>query len=244
MRKMIYLMVCTFIILCKLNAQSTYYWVGGTGGAWGTGTSWNKKLDGSGASRTSNNADTLIIDGTNIGGASPATGTVTPSSFTSATIGQLKLQNGASVVFQRASPSSSGTTTLTIAGDGAATDDLTIDGTSTLTLSSSAASYSFNLTLSSTATANISGTLNINDNGNTSAKAFLTAATAGSIVFANGSKCTVNNTSSSDYPFGSPTYTPVIFQSGSTLVYKGVIRHLPLLPHYSHSVFQAVVLLK
>jgi len=106
-------------------AQTTYYWVGGTApaaGGWSTSTNWNTALDGSGTARTSAATDILIFDGTNIGGATPATGAVSVS-LTSQAIGKLVLQTGAEAALS--SNGSGGTKTLTI-GDDPGGDDLVV----------------------------------------------------------------------------------------------------------------------
>ena len=119
-----------FVIVIIAHSQTTYYWVGGATGLWTASTSWNTSLDGSGTPRNNNSSsDIYIFDGTNVGGATPTTSTVVPDIQGTTSFSQLKLQNGANVVFQR---SVTGSSTFTILGDGTTTDDFTIDPTSTL----------------------------------------------------------------------------------------------------------------
>ena len=117
-------------------SQTTYYWVGGAGPTgFSTNANWNTALDGSGTTRaTVSTSDILIFNGSNIGGAVPATGTVT-ATMTSTTADQVKFVSNASVVFTRIS---GGTGTLTIAG-GSAGDDMFIESGSSLSLNSATA---------------------------------------------------------------------------------------------------------
>ena len=50
-----------FIVVTLAHSQTTYYWVGGTNGAWATATSWNTALNGSGTSRSSNSSSDILI---------------------------------------------------------------------------------------------------------------------------------------------------------------------------------------
>src|SRR5688500_11455836 len=112
-------------------AQTTYYWVGGTGSAaapvsW-SATTWNTQLGGGGTDRTTSAAtDILIFDGSNLGGG--ATGPVYVGSG-SQTIAKLVLQNNADVAFSR--NASGGTSTLLI-GDEPNGNDLVVFAGSTL----------------------------------------------------------------------------------------------------------------
>ncbi|MFC4231384.1 beta strand repeat-containing protein [Parasediminibacterium paludis] len=228
-----------FIFTCLLlgfihlgYSQGTYYWVGGATGtsSFSFASNWNTALDGSGTQRvTANNADVLIFDGTNIGGSTPTAGTVTPIGIATHTISQLILQNGANVVIQRGT--SSGTGTITITGDGGPSDDLQIDATSSLKITSIAAAYNEYIKLSKTqqATGTIYGTVTITDAGLGAAK-LIDSSAVGSLVFAAGSKCFINNTTTAGYPFGNSATTVstssylasgILFKAGSTLFYNG-----------------------
>jgi trimeric autotransporter adhesin len=219
-----FLLSCVCILLLSTAyTQVTYYWVGGAGPASLTGgTNWNTALNGSGSSRlTADSTDILIFDGTNIGGATPATGTVT-ATVTSFKIGQLKLTNNASVVFTR---TGGGTGTITLIGSGTG-DDFVIDAGSGLSLNSSSAGTAGNvqMIMSVGTTGRVSGALSLLNTGqqritNT------TAGSPGSLVFTNGSSFTANVTSTSaSYPFGSATQSSekwVLFEAGANLYYEG-----------------------
>src|SRR5882724_11531684 len=128
------LFTCTlFLALGAAHSQSTYYWVGGAGPVtFSTNSNWNTAQDGSGTVRSASAAtDVLIIDGNNIGGATPLTGTVT-ANITSTSCGVVKLLNHAVVVFQRPA-GGGGTGTLTI--NGGTGDGFIIDANSSLAIS-------------------------------------------------------------------------------------------------------------
>jgi hypothetical protein len=220
--------IFTLIFFCGclfVNAQQTYYWTGGTTGSWTAPSSWNTALNGSGTARASaNNADVLIIDGSNIGGAAPATGTVTPDIPSSVTVAQFFIQNAATVVLQR---SASGTSAFTINGDGTNADDFIIGTNCTLTIQT-LTGFGTSLALGvpgTPATGTISGTLTINDGGSGTAR--LTVANSNSLFFAAGSIFNSNVSVASAYPFGSNSTSPaaaslgIVFQSGSTAILKG-----------------------
>ena len=223
------LLVCMFAmmsILCK--AQTTYYWIGGTGATSTvsfTSTSssspkWNTALNGSGTNRTVvDPTDILIIDGTNVGGATATTGAVT-ATCGSTNFGQLVLRNGASLTLLRPS---TGTGTITINGDATATDDLLINAGCTLTIGvpdSIVTTSGNNLLLSATATGKVMGTLFLNRGA-----CRVTAsnpAVGGSLFFESGSICKANS-EIIYYPFGSSSgvANAVVFMNGSKLVYMG-----------------------
>ena len=221
-----------FVVVTLAHSQTTYYWVGGTNGAWATATSWNTALNGSGTSRSSNSSsDILIFDGSNIGGASATTGTITPDNQGSTSFAQLKLQNGANVVFQR---SVTGSSTYTILGEGTAADDFTIDATSSLKITSSIAGYGFTVQLGnttfSTPTGKIFGTIRVDDGGLASTCRLIDSSAISSLVFANGSNLYLyNRSSTSAYAFGTSS-TPKStnysfkFQAGSNFIYQGTAK--------------------
>ncbi len=104
------LFAITFILFSNLLAQTTYTWIGGASGTYGTPTNWSP------ARLTPATTDIIVFDLHNINGSS-AQGNVTVSNVTNETIGQLQ-------IIQSGSPSNSymlafsGTaTTLTITGD-------------------------------------------------------------------------------------------------------------------------------
>ncbi len=106
LKKQLQFLMCIVLLLMvagQLNAQTTYYWVGGTGyvtspASWATAANWKTVLGGaSGTTRTPAADDILIFDGTDIG--SGATGTVYVGSLPTQTIGKLILQSGANIIF-------------------------------------------------------------------------------------------------------------------------------------------------
>ncbi|MBS1564383.1 MAG: hypothetical protein JST39_08330, partial [Bacteroidetes bacterium] len=218
--KRLLLTVLLGLPLALLHGQSTYYWVGGGAATSFTSNSnWNTALDGSGSARSGSAlaTDILIIDGTNIGGASPATGTVI-ANISSTSCGQLKLVNHAAVIFQRPA-GGGGTGTLTISGG--AGDDFVIDAGSSLTINCPLADGNVVIAMASGVTGLISGAISISNTG----QHRITNQAAGALVFASGSSFTTNITSTSaSYPFGSNSQSVekgVVFQSGAHLYYDG-----------------------
>lgn len=214
-------------------SQTTYYWVGGTATSSFTANSnWNTALDGSGSARVAADpTDILIINGTNIGGAIPTTGTVT-ATVTSNSLSQLKITGNATVFFLRPA-GGGGTGTMTIGGN--LGDDFVVDAGSALTMNSPIADGSVVIALSSAATGLIGGNITVS---NTSQNR-ITNQAAGSLVFTSGATFTCNITpTSSAYPFGSSTQSVekgVVFQSGANLIYLGGFS-----PMGNNSTFSAV----
>ena len=187
----------------------TYYWVGGASATFGAVGTLATSVGGTGNAsaytgmNTAGNTDVFIFDGTNIGGG--ATGTVTFSWPSSATTyyGQIKLQNGATVV-----GNATGTRTITI--DGGSGTDFSIPSGCNFSTTGSTTSFS----LLTGTTGSISGTVTFGPGTSTTT---ITAADAGALVFNNGANCTFNGSSSSTSPFGTGTAGSVIFANGSTL---------------------------
>ncbi len=207
-------------------AQTTYYWVGGAAGSITSDNSWNTNLDGSGSNRAMPaNNDVLIFNGSNIGGSTPATGTVTPDFTGSFTVGRLLLSNAANVVLRR---NADGTSTITIAGDGTAAHDVMVAAGCTLTITTNSG-FGCNMVVGEEnggpATASISGTLNILDNGAGTAR--MTARESNSIFMESGAIVNSNVTQASSYPFGSASNTPaaavfgVVFKAGAVCRFLG-----------------------
>ena len=221
MKRWIFTILVSFFSAMAMS-QTTYYWVGGTTGTFTTSTSWNTVLDGSGSARSSSaTTDVLIFDGSNIGGATPTTGTITPVNSGTTSFGQLKLQNAANVVFQR---SVTGGSTYTILGDGTSADDFTIDATSSIKITTTTAGFNFTLSLgvasTNLATGLIAGTIRLDDAGLVSTVR-LEALNAGSLIFANGSNLYYNNrASTSNYGFSASPVGAMVFNSGSNLIYQ------------------------
>ncbi len=204
------------------HAQTTYYWIGGsTLMSLGTNSNWNTLQNGLGSSRSVAGpltTDILIIDGTNIGGTTPTTGVVT-ATVSSNIIGQLKIQGGANVVFQRAA-AAGGSGTLTIAGDGTAAPDFVVEAGCTLTSNSPLVDGTVNIALDVAATGLVNGTITFSNTG----EHRMTSLIPEGLVFASGSTFNSNGTPASGYPFGSSSQGVqygVVFQSGANLIING-----------------------
>jgi hypothetical protein len=211
----------TFLVMIVATAafSQTYYWVGGTGPvSFTSNANWNTALNGSGTVRTATSAsDILIIDGTNIGGTVPATGTVT-ATISSNTLGQLKITGNANVVFLRPT-GGGGTGTMTVSG--AAGDDFVIDAGSSLTINSPLADGTVVIALPAGSTGNISGNISLSN----TAQHRITNQTVGGFVFNSGASFTTNLTpASAAYAFGSSTQSvqgSVVFLAGANLIFNG-----------------------
>ena len=199
-----------------------YYWVGGSGPVSFTGNSnWNTQIDQSGNSRSVAGAlpgDILIVDGSNIGGDTAATGTVTVTVSTNS-IGQLKLQRNASVIMQR--PPGGGTGTLSINGDGTPAPDFSVLEGSSLTINSSLADGNITIALLANVTGQVGGTITLTNTGTHR----ITSQVTGGLVFTSGATFNSDGTpSTAAYPFGSSSQSVnngVVFQSGANLVVTG-----------------------
>ena len=219
MKKLLFILLLSFAGLAGM-AQTTYYWVGGAGPvSFTVNSNWNTALNGSGSTRSAAAAtDILIIDGTNIGGTTPTTGTVT-TTITSTTLSQLKLTGNANVVFLRPA-GGGGTGTMTVGGN-APGEDFMIDAGSSLSVNSATADGSVVIALGTAATGSISGNLLVGNTGQNR----ITNQTAGGMVFNSGSTFTTNLTpTSAAYAFGSSSQSvekSVIFLSGSNIIYNG-----------------------
>jgi hypothetical protein len=225
MKKLLLLLFFSCIATLSF-AQTIYYWVGGTAEAnIGTATNWNTQLNGTGTTRATISAtDILVVDGTNIGGSTPTTGTALIH-LNAATTAQVKIINGASVNMVRVASSNG---TLTIANNTVGEAGLTIDATSSLMLNN--ASYVGNLYIDfPTSTGNIAGTLKITQGGSTVASSSprVTCRTVGGLVFTSGATFEYDNTL--NYPFGSvgtgtsnSSNGAVVFQSGANLICNSI----------------------
>ena len=227
MKKSLIILVLTSMTLLA-GAQTTYFWIGGTGATSNlsfTSTSssspkWNTALDGSGTNRTVNDpTDILIIDGTNVGGATPTTGLVTATCGSTA-VSQLIIRNGGSLTLVRPS---TGTGTITINGDATAADDFLVNAGCSFKLTvadSVAATSGNNLLLNTNATGRVFGSMALSLGASRTTAS--NPAVGGSLFFESGSTCRVN-TLITYYPFGSNSGVPnaVVFKNGSTLIYEG-----------------------
>jgi trimeric autotransporter adhesin len=210
------LLITTLILsFASVRAQTVYYWTGSPGDSINITSNWNTVLDGSSSTRPLNTTttDILVFDGSNLG-----SGFVNVVSTASISCAQLKFVNDAKVNFSRIS---SGTSTITIAGD--AGEDFVIESGCALTVPLTSTG-SLRFAMAAANTARVSGSLTFTtpqqvrfDN--------TTSGTKGSFVFTNGSSFTTNITSaSSSYAFGSSSQSSegwVVFQSGSNLFFDG-----------------------
>jgi hypothetical protein len=181
------------------NALMTYYWVATTGTAsWATAASWNP------ARNTPDPTDILLF---NQGGSSTATDVPTQ------TVGRMRVTNNTVINLQAAA-----TSTLTIASDGSATDELFVEGGSTLMSNGTAAALT--ITYSGTgSTGSIAGTVEV-----TSATG---STTANTFNFTGGTTpvTTVTGTLANGQSGG--TGVPVITGTAATLVFTstGIYQH-------------------
>lgn len=227
------IMLIVMVSICF--SQTTYYWVGGVASTNSitVGSNWNTALNGTGSPRPSSTGatDILVFDGSNVGGATPATGTVTVLANGSITCGQMKFINNADIIFIRAS---SGTSTFTISGG--AGDDFTMDAGTKLSFTSTVGSI--RMAMAAANTGIVSGAIFMVtplqarfDN--------TTSGTPGSLRFTSGSSLTTNITSaSSSYAFGSSSQSSdkwVLFESGSHIYYNGGFS-----PNGSGNLFSAI----
>ncbi len=221
------LTIVILFLLSQLNtvAQTTYYWVGGSASAssFPTASNWNTNINGTGTTRTvAATTDILIIDGTNLGGATPNTSrtAVIKISGTSASmsIAQLQIVGGVSVVFQRVTV---GSPTILINGNGNNDNDFFVDTACSLTIKGTIDSAYVSVKLAAAATGLVKGSISIENWA--SNLTVLNTQAGGSLFFENGSTCSVNTPYTGSYPFGptSAAANAIVFNAGSTLVYKG-----------------------
>ncbi|MEO7312373.1 MAG: hypothetical protein ABIX01_18365 [Chitinophagaceae bacterium] len=204
------------------NAQA-YYWTGGTAiKSLADDVSWNTAVNGGGSTRLAlgpKPEDVFIFDGTNIGGAIPASGVVTATIPTLA-IGQLKLQNNAAVVFQRPL-GGGGTGVITIGGDGTPAPDFEVQAGSSLAINSPNADGAVNMGLTANATGLVGGTITIANTGGHR----ITAQVVNGLDFIAGAVFNSDGIpTSAVYPFGNNTQgvqNGVVFEAGANLVVTG-----------------------
>ncbi|MGC4101942.1 beta strand repeat-containing protein [Ferruginibacter sp.] len=198
-------------------SQTTYYWVGGTAStSFTSNANWNTLQNGTGTTRAAvATNDILIIDGANIGGTVPTTGTVNATA-TSTSFGQLKIQNGAVVNIGR---SAAGSAALTVNGDATTGDDLVVGAGCTLTLGSAIYNYDVSVVVASGATALISGTVYLSPlSTSVHTRSYITAAAANSVVFASGAVCHITDSTATS-GFNASVQDGVLFKSGASLYY-------------------------
>ncbi len=221
-RMLLLLLMMTTVFFA--HSQLTYYWVGGaaTTPNISLGANWKTNIDGTGSSRGSstNDADILVFDGTNLGGATPLTGPVTVNVNGSISCGQMRFVNNAQIRFIR---STAGTSTVTLAGDGNVSEDFLIEAGSSLSIIPTSVG-SLRVAMAATATARVSGSLSIVTNALAARFDNTTAGVTGSFRFTNGSSFTTNITGSGSYAFGGSTQSSdrwVVFEPGAHLYYDG-----------------------
>ena len=205
-----------------IYGQTTYYWVGGTAGATGinTGANWNTALNGTGTSRpaSTGTSDILIFDGTNLGGASPATGPATVLASGSISFAQMIFTNNVNVNLVRPT---SGTSTLTVNGESG--EDFVVEAGSTFRVLNSTGSIRFAM-LAAVDACRVSGTVSV-ITGQQFRFDNTTSGAAGTFRFKSGSSFTSNITSAStSYAFGSSSQSSngwVVFEAGSEIFYLG-----------------------
>lgn len=216
MKKLLFILLLSFAGLAGMS-QTTYYWVGGSAvTSYTANSNWNTALNGSGTTRVAAaGTDILIFDGSNIGGAVPATGVVNATA-TSTNSAQVKLQNGAVVNLTR---SAAGSAAITINGDGTAADDLAVPAGCTLTIGGPLYNYDVSVVMAANATALISGTAYLSPLSSTvHTRSFITASAANTVVFAAGSNCHITDSTASS-GFNASVAGGVTFKSGASLYY-------------------------
>lgn len=235
--KRILLTMMLVVIVVFANSQTTYYWVGGLASpnSITIGSNWNTVLNATGTSRpaAAGPTDILVFDGTNVGGATPVTGTVTVLANGSISCAQIKLINNATVNMLRSSVG--GTSTITIAGE--VGEDFVVEAGSALNIPATSTG-SLRFAMAAANTGRVSGSLSMItpqqcriDN--------TTGGTSGSLRFTSGSTFTTNITSaSSSYAFGSSSQSSsnwVVFEAGSHLYFNGGFS-----PNGSGNLFSAI----
>ncbi|MEM0543480.1 GEVED domain-containing protein, partial [Flavobacterium sp. j3] len=118
------------------TAGATYFWVGASGGTWGTAANWNTNPAGGGSTRTTPAAtDILIVDGA---GTTPGGSLIISHDVAGQTIGQFRVTSNTTLSLQ-----SSITTTRTTTISGGGGDDLVVEAGSTLQLINAANACAF-----------------------------------------------------------------------------------------------------
>lgn len=205
-------------------SQTTYYWVGGVGPASFTSNSnWNTQLDGLGDARSvagEQYTDVLVFDGSNIGGATPATGHVY-ATCSSDTVGRIIFTNNANVQLGR---SGAGSANISIQGDGTALDDLVIGSGCVVTLGGELYNYDVRIllglpTVPTIATGSVAGDLYLSPlSATVHTASYITARTTNGLQFEAGSNCFVTDSTTAS-PFNGAANMSVLFKTGASLHY-------------------------
>ena len=229
-----FLATAFFLMNFISNAQATYYWVGGTGSLsspqslYGLNR-WNTSLDGSGTTRPAEAPnDILIVDGSNVGGATPTTGLI--NAYTSAThyCGQLKFINGARMNISRIN---AGLAKFVIYGDGTSNQDFVVDAGCDVTVGGPSPGYDVTFILGAKANTAVPGSVDtvatgavsgnfylgpIADSAHT--RSYITTSNSSTLTFNNGGKCYITDSTASSGFNGSDT-SSIFFKSGSSMYY-------------------------
>jgi hypothetical protein len=223
------------MVLSHAGFAADHYWIGGNNITtdFRSRLNWSLTLGGTAEGTTGNLSlsatENLVIDGSNLGGGVTG-GTVTFVATGSFVVGRLWVINGASVVLVRASSNGS----LTINGDGTATDDFIVDSTATygasrFALRTPGGSYLGGMrmllgTATAQATGTIAGTFAELDNTTTN---FIGVYYTNALQFTAGSTCIVQN-GATTYPFSAGSSASsfsadksVVFQPGAHFYYLG-----------------------
>jgi hypothetical protein len=224
MKKVIFTLLFA-IGLQYLNAQTTYYWVGGnTGTSFTSNANWNTGVGGTGSPRTAAATnDILIFDGYDVSSdPGQQTGPVSLAFTGTITTGQIIFKDNADVTFSRST--SSGTTTVTVAGTGDSDPDFFVQSGSKFSIAGTIGSMA--VAVAATATGEIYGDVFFNE-GSSTQQNRLVALAKGGIKFFPGS--TAQTAAAYAYnPFGTSgsSTTPaaasgVVFTAGSSFIYRG-----------------------
>lgn len=223
MKKIIFTLL-SFLAFHLANAQTTYYWVGGTSAtSFTSNANWNTGVGGTGTVRAAAaNNDILIFDGYDVS-ADPGqqTGTVSLAFTGTITTGQILFKNNADVVFSR---TGSGTTTVTIGGTGDNDPDFVVQAGSKFSIAGTQGSMA--VALAATATGEVYGDVFFSE-GSSTQQNRLVALAKNSLKFFAGS--TAQTATAFAYnPFGTSgsATTPaaasgVVFAAGSSFNYRG-----------------------
>lgn len=198
-------------------AQQTYYWVGGTTGAWSNAASWNTIRGGGGTTRTTPNVgDILVFDGRNVAGSNASTGvSASPTDLSEETISSLIIianEAGSSAGRVITVTLPTGSKTLTI------TNDLLIsyssvlnDGGNTLKVGGSVISGIFNANTTSTSSIPYSGAGKIELTG--------TSSSSKSVLYATRTNNGSGYTSAPTIVVGTPWTANTTFTTGQQIFY-------------------------
>jgi hypothetical protein len=186
------------------TAGATYYWVGASGGLWGTAANWNTAANGTGTTRSSvATTDVLIVDGASTTAGGSLSISVDVASFS---IGQLKITSNTALTL---ASSAATTRTITITGGGG--DDFVIENGSSLTTNSSSNAIGFAFSGTGN-TGDISGTYTF---GGSTANIMTTTGGTSTVVTVS-STGAINNSIPSNVGCLTGSAATLIFANGSS----------------------------